>query len=133
MTNISIYFSKLALVFALGLISASVFSQGDYSSPLIKQWADPMIYRHTDGWFYFIATAPEFGRIELRRLKTITGLAETKPTVIWRKHDSVPQVANIRPRKFTILKAYGSSITPPGTVRSRGLFACSRCPMAIPT
>ena len=95
MTNISFYFSKLALVFALGLISTSVFSQGDYSSPLIKQRADPMIYRHTDGWFYFIATAPEFDRIELRRSKTIAGLAETKPAVIWRKHDTGPQAANI--------------------------------------
>lgn len=56
--------------------------------PLIRQRADPCIRRHTDGWYYFTASVPEYDRIELRRARTIAGLA-TAPTVdVWRKPDT---------------------------------------------
>ena len=55
--------------------------------PLIEQRADPYVYRHTDGNYYFTASVPEYDRIELRRAPTIKGLAVAKPKVIWRKHD----------------------------------------------
>lgn len=56
--------------------------------PLIEQRADPWVYKHTDGWYYFTASVPEYDRIEIRRSKTIEGLAESMPAVVWRKHDS---------------------------------------------
>jgi GH43 family beta-xylosidase len=41
---------------------------------------------HTDGWYYFTATVPEYDRIELRRSKSIQDLGSANAKVIWRKH-----------------------------------------------
>lgn len=41
--------------------------------PIILQRADPWIYKHTDGYYYFTASVPEYDRIEIRRSKTIMG------------------------------------------------------------
>lgn len=59
-----------------------------YSNPLINQRADAQIYKHTDGYYYFTATVPEYDRIVLRRATTIQGLAGAPETVIWTKHAS---------------------------------------------
>jgi len=58
--------------------------------PLIGQRADPYIYKHTDGYYYFTASVPLYDRIELRRATTIAGLA-TAPTVdAWHKPETGP-------------------------------------------
>ncbi|MCW9706344.1 glycoside hydrolase family 43 protein [Fodinibius salsisoli] len=72
-----------------------IVSQISYTNPLILQRADPWVYRHTDGYYYFIASVPEFDRLELRRAKTIEGLKEAEPKVIWRKHETGPMGAHI--------------------------------------
>ncbi|HEY7088703.1 MAG TPA: glycoside hydrolase family 43 protein [Tepidisphaeraceae bacterium] len=59
-----------------------------FKNPLIRNRADPFIYRHTDGFYYFTATVPEYDRIELRRARTIEGLATAPAKVIWTKHQS---------------------------------------------
>jgi len=56
-----------------------------FSNPLILQRADPCIYRHGDGFYYFTASVPEYDRIELRRAETIGQLANSEPVVIWKK------------------------------------------------
>lgn len=61
-----------------------------YQNPLLEKMADPFIYKHTDGFYYFIASAPEFDRIELRRSETIDGLREAKPVTLWTKHQDGP-------------------------------------------
>ncbi|MFH5884876.1 family 43 glycosylhydrolase [Halalkalibaculum sp. DA3122] len=66
-----------------------------YTTPLILHRADPWIYRHTDGYYYFTATVPEYDRLEVRRARTIEGLAEAEPRVIWRKHESGPMGSHI--------------------------------------
>ena len=59
-------------------------------TPLIEQRADPFIYKHSDGFYYFTASVPAYDRIELRRARTIAGLA-TAPTVdAWHKPDTGP-------------------------------------------
>lgn len=58
-----------------------------YPNPLILQRADPFIYRHTDGYYYFTASVPQYDRIELRRSKTLNGLANAESIDIWHKHD----------------------------------------------
>jgi len=65
------------------------------SNPLIEQRADPWCMRHTDGFYYFTATAPEYDRIELRRAQTVAGLAGAEVKVIWRKHDNGPMSYHI--------------------------------------
>lgn len=59
-----------------------------YPKPLIIQRADPYIYKHTDGYYYFSASVPSYNRIEIRRSKTISGLSHAMPITVWRKHDS---------------------------------------------
>ncbi|GGY60879.1 glycosyl hydrolase [Pseudoduganella albidiflava] len=58
---------------------------GDIPEPLIEQRADPCIYRHTDGYYYFTASVPQYDRVELRRAKTIEGLASAQTRSVWRK------------------------------------------------
>ncbi|MBA1392818.1 alpha-N-arabinofuranosidase [Lactobacillus sp. XV13L] len=62
----------------------------NYTNPLIVQRADPFIYKHTDGYYYFTASVPAYNRIEIRRAKTLSGLAHAAPRTIWRKHDQGP-------------------------------------------
>ena len=58
--------------------------------PLIEQRADPYIHRHTDGYYYFTASVPAYDGIELRRARTIAGLAGADPRMVWRKPDTGP-------------------------------------------
>lgn len=58
---------------------------GEYSNPVVEQRADPWVYKHTDGYYYFTASVPEYDRLELRRSKTIQGLGEATPETIWTK------------------------------------------------
>lgn len=61
-----------------------------YPNPLVPHRADPWIYRHTDGNYYFTATAPEFDRIELRVATSIGGLANAETICVWSKHATGP-------------------------------------------
>jgi GH43 family beta-xylosidase len=67
----------------------------NYRNPLIVQRADPWVYKHTDGYYYFTASVPEYDRIEVRRADTIEGLSLADPVVAWRKYDTGPLSANI--------------------------------------
>ena len=58
------------------------------NKPFIEQRADPYIYRHTDGSYYFTASVPAYDRIVLRRAETLLGLAEAKEKTVWMKHES---------------------------------------------
>ncbi|MES2263268.1 MAG: family 43 glycosylhydrolase [Pseudomonadota bacterium] len=57
--------------------------------------ADPWVYKHTDGYYYYMSTVPEFDRLELRKSRTLTGLGSATPVVIWNKHASGIMGANI--------------------------------------
>lgn len=56
--------------------------------PLILQRADPHIYLHTDGYYYFTASEPGFAFIELRRARTIEALADAEPKIVWRHYET---------------------------------------------
>jgi GH43 family beta-xylosidase len=58
--------------------------------PLIRQRADPYIHKHGDGYYYFTASVPAYDGIELRRAKTIAGLADADTVMVWRKPDTGP-------------------------------------------
>lgn len=53
------------------------------------------MYKHTDGYYYFTASVPEYDRIEVRRAETIQGLAQGEVSVAWRKYETGPMSANI--------------------------------------
>lgn len=52
----------------------------------ISQRADPYVYRHQDGTYYFTATVPSYDRIILRRACELEKLADSKEVTIWEKH-----------------------------------------------
>jgi len=66
-----------------------------YANPLVRNRADPHIFKHTDGYYYFTATAPEYDRVILRRSRTLSGLATAAESVIWKKHTSGDMGAHI--------------------------------------
>lgn len=66
-----------------------------WSNPILPQRADPHVALHSDGWYYFTATVPEYDRIELRRARTLEGLATAETKVVWRKHASGPMSHHI--------------------------------------
>jgi len=66
-----------------------------WPNPILPQRADPHVTWHTDGWYYFTATVPEYDRIELRRARTLGGLSTAEAKVIWRKHARGPMSHHI--------------------------------------
>ena len=60
------------------------------NKPLIAQRADPHIYRHSDGYYYFTASVPAYDRVELRRARTIEELPQATPITAWLKPDTGP-------------------------------------------
>ncbi|TFW29296.1 alpha-N-arabinofuranosidase [Duganella callida] len=70
-------------------------SAADFHNPLVPQRADPQVELHSDGYYYYTATVPEYDRIELRRVKDLNDLGRAEPKVIWRKHDAGLMSANI--------------------------------------
>lgn len=77
---------------AAGVASADTFQ---ITNPLIQKRADPHMYKHTDGTYYFTATVPEYDKIELRSAPTIQGLATATAKVIWTKHATGVMAAHI--------------------------------------
>lgn len=66
-----------------------------YNIPFILQRADPYIYRHTDGTYYFTASVPAYDRIILRRADSIPRLQDAEERTVWTKHESGPQSKHI--------------------------------------
>ncbi|WP_165857201.1 family 43 glycosylhydrolase [Marinobacter sp. JSM 1782161] len=62
--------------------------------PLIEQRADPWVLRH-QGRYYFIASVPEYDRLELRAADSIAGLASAPAQTVWTQPDSGPLSALI--------------------------------------
>ena len=69
--------------------------QSEFNNPIVFQRADPWMYKHSDGKYYFTASVPEYDRIEIRSAKNIQELGSAISTVIWRKHTTGPMSANI--------------------------------------
>jgi len=78
----------LVLATLLVLTPATASAQQTYRNPVAEQRADPHITKHTDGFYYFTATVPEFDKIILRRATTIQGLTTAPETTVWRRKAS---------------------------------------------
>ena len=66
-----------------------------YNEPWILQRADPYVYRHTDGSYYFTASVPAYDGIVLRRAGTLAELSGAEEVMIWKKHESGPMSYHI--------------------------------------
>ncbi|RNI21915.1 glycoside hydrolase family 43 protein [Rufibacter latericius] len=79
----------LAVTLLLGGTAANAqkLKKNQFNNPLAVQRADPHVWKTTDGTYYFVATVPEYDRLEIRRSNTINGIKEAQPVVVWRKHE----------------------------------------------
>ena len=59
-----------------------------YNQPWITQRADPYVYKHTDGSYYFTASIPAYDGIFLRKADSLEDLPEAEERIIWEKHES---------------------------------------------
>lgn len=76
------------IVLLLSPVLQAQHSNEDYPNPWISQRADPWVYLHTDGYYYFTGTVPEYDRLILRRAQTLNELETTEEKVIWKKHET---------------------------------------------
>lgn len=60
----------------------------EYNTPFILQRADPYVYRHSDGSYYFTASVPAYDRIILRRADSLAGLADAPELTLWSRHEA---------------------------------------------
>jgi GH43 family beta-xylosidase len=54
-------------------------------NPLVLQRADPQVFRHTDGYYYMMASVPEYDRLAIRRSKTLAGLGAAEEVTVWHR------------------------------------------------
>ncbi len=82
---------KITLIltpFIIGLkLNAQESGKIIFNNPIALQRADPFVAKANNGIYYFIATVPEYDRIEIRSSKTINGIQEAEPIAVWHKHD----------------------------------------------
>ena len=84
--------NKQKLIIAVSIVSIAMqllftgcHSKVSYNNPIVEQRADPWVHKEGDV-YYYIATAPEYDRIEIRKANSINGLSEADANVIWKKH-----------------------------------------------
>jgi GH43 family beta-xylosidase len=132
------FFRPWLCALLLATAAASAWAE-DIPSPLIPLRADPYIYLHADGWYYFCATVPEYDRIELRRARTISGLRGAAPVVVWKKQGRglvesrniwAPELHYID-SKWYIYYAAGTSLAP-YDVRIRAIECDAANPLSGP-
>ncbi len=66
-----------------------------FNKPWIEQRADPYVYRHTDGKYYFTASVPAYDRIVLRQADHLADLPAAQEHTIWVAHESGPMSKHI--------------------------------------
>ncbi|MBB5352811.1 GH43 family beta-xylosidase [Haloferula luteola] len=93
---VTLHRPTLLLSLIASLIHPSIAEDArSWTNPLVEQRADPHVFLHSDGYYYMVATVPEYDRIELRRAKTLDGLSKADAKVIWRKHSKGDMGAHI--------------------------------------
>lgn len=65
---------------------AQTVTKNQFNNPLAWQRADPHVWKAANGSYYFVATVPEYDRIEIRNATTLNGLKSAPPVVVWRRH-----------------------------------------------
>ena len=80
---------------SLLLLCSAAQAEPAFANPLVAQRADPHVTLHSDGYYYYTATVPEYDRIELRRAKSLDALGKAEGKVVWRKHAAGAMGAHI--------------------------------------
>ncbi|HIY57899.1 MAG TPA: glycoside hydrolase family 43 protein [Candidatus Tetragenococcus pullicola] len=54
-----------------------------YNNPIVLERADPWVYKHTDGYYYFTGSVPGYQSIEVRRAKSLNDLQNGEIVSVW--------------------------------------------------
>lgn len=60
--------------------------ENKYHNPIVMERADPWVYKHTDGFYYFTGSVPGYQEIEVRRAKHLDELENGECKCVWRAH-----------------------------------------------
>lgn len=82
--------------------------QTKYNKPWIMQRADPYVYKHVDGTYYFTASVPEYDHIMLRKADDADGLQNAEEKIIWRKHEKGEMIVMFGHQNYISFLANGS-------------------------
>lgn len=58
-------------------------SQEIYKNPIVLERADPWVYKHSDGYYYFTGSVPGYKSIEVRRAKSLNDLENGERITVW--------------------------------------------------
>ncbi|NRF95960.1 glycoside hydrolase family 43 protein [Paenibacillus frigoriresistens] len=64
-----------------------------FRNPILDKAADPWIFKHSDGFYYFMST--QGGQLELRKSASMTGIANGQNKVIWKPEENGPYSYNL--------------------------------------
>ncbi len=82
----------LCLLLSAACTTTGLFGQSGnkatFANPLLEAGPDPWVYKHTDGYYYFMVTKGD--RLDLGRSKTLSGIGGSPEKTIWRKPESGP-------------------------------------------
>lgn len=59
----------------------------NYNNPIVLERADPWVYKHTDGYYYFTGSVTGYRSIEIRRAKTLNELENGEVLHVWHAPD----------------------------------------------
>lgn len=98
-----------------------------YQNPIVLERADPWVYKHTDGYYYFTGSVPGYQEIEVRRSKTLNGLETAERQTVWRAHESgelsrliwAPEIHFVQGKWYIYFAAAGTNETTKGTFQHR--------------
>lgn len=62
----------------------------DLINPIVYERADPWVYHHSDGYYYFTGSVPGYQSIEIRRAKSLNDLEKAETKNVWRAHKDGP-------------------------------------------
>lgn len=60
----------------------------EYNNPIVIERADPWVYKHTDGYYYFTGSVPGYQEIEVRRAKSLNELEAGEKSIVWQAHST---------------------------------------------
>lgn len=98
-----------------------------YQNPIVLERADPWVYKHSDGYYYFTGSVPGYQEIEVRRARTLNELETGECVTIWNAHVEgemsrliwAPEIHFIRGKWYIYFAAAGSAETADGTFQHR--------------
>lgn len=98
-----------------------------YKNPIVLERADPWIYKHTDGYYYFTGSVPGYQELEIRRARSLNELEDGEKAIVWHAHENgemskliwAPEIHFIRGKWYIYFAAASDDTIAEGTFQHR--------------